>query len=591
MKSFSEYGGFHFDASIFFYVVLPPIIFHQGYSLKKRKFFKYFSLIVSFGVLGTLVQFLVITTIAYELTNRDWFPLPFGLNLHESMLVGALFSSADEVATLSVIKQDKYPKLSAVLFGEGVLNDAVSILLFRTVLGGTTTNSIGTEERLSVTHGILEVLKLLGESIYLLVLSGIVGLLSGLCVAACFKYMPSFKRHPEKQTAILMLGGYFSFSMSEVFELSGILSVFFCGVALSHYAWHHLSDAAKITSKLTSESIALIAEAYCFAAIGLSVPEFELAKWSFSFIGLMLLSLMAARAASTYGVIAIGNVFNVSGFDVPIAEQHVIYFGGLVRASISWGLVVQIAQECNGLFVTSTLGVILITVCVFSSVIRLFTARLEPEIEALNENGTLDLDLGSTKTFFFDENFETIPRTRGVNICGTRVFQALPRRGRTKSLNQAPDTPVQNKVGARKYLTPPHTRPGSILLLHEYPSEQNKAMKDDMKEKGNTTSSENIKDSSNSSRRNSVSVRFLWNKFDNRFLKPIFGGAPHSMDEMESNQLLGSNYTQQWPLHFDLDQHNDCEPTNQELLSPTQRNTSPIQQQQYHRSYSYGATH
>ena len=34
---------------------------------------------------------------------------------------------------LAIIKQEAYPKLSGVLFGEGVLNDAVSILLFRTV--------------------------------------------------------------------------------------------------------------------------------------------------------------------------------------------------------------------------------------------------------------------------------------------------------------------------------------------------------------------------------------------------------------------------------------------------------------------------
>lgn len=59
--------------------------------------------------------------------------VPIGLSLHECMLMAAVFSAADEVATLSLIKQAEYPKLSAVLFGEGVLNDAMSILLFHTV--------------------------------------------------------------------------------------------------------------------------------------------------------------------------------------------------------------------------------------------------------------------------------------------------------------------------------------------------------------------------------------------------------------------------------------------------------------------------
>ncbi|CAN0474774.1 unnamed protein product, partial [Hapterophycus canaliculatus] len=34
---------------------------------------------------------------------------------------------------VGVVRQAEFPKLSAVLFGEGVLNDAMSILLFQTV--------------------------------------------------------------------------------------------------------------------------------------------------------------------------------------------------------------------------------------------------------------------------------------------------------------------------------------------------------------------------------------------------------------------------------------------------------------------------
>ncbi len=550
MKTFSGYGGFHFNASVFFNVVLPPIIFHQGYSLKKRKFFKFFGLIISFGVLGTLVQFLVITTIAYSVTNQDWFPLPpSGLNLQESMIMGALFSSADEVATLSVIKQDKYPKLSALLFGEGVLNDAVSILLFRTIMGNKSANPIdngANYETLTAIEILLHLLLLLGQSVYLLFLSGIIGVATGLCVAICFKYMPSFKRHPEKQTVILMLGGYFSFSMSEALELSGILSAFFCGIALSHYAWHNLSDAAQITSKLTSESIALIAEAYCFAAIGLSVPEFGMTQWSFSFIGLMLLSLMAARAASTYGIIMIGELFNLSAFTIPFAEQHVIYFGGLVRASISWAQVVQIAAKRNGLFVTSTLGVILFTVGVFSTVIRLLTAKLEPEIETLNGSSTP----GYKKVFLFDEDFETIPRSRSITEDGTHVFR-VPKVGPYSESPSPPSTPDRRLCLDSRRLSQPQTRIS--------PKESE------------TTSSEIRR-----TRRN-FTMRSLWNRFDNRFFKPIFGGTPHPVDLIENDsnsQPLGNNSMQWQSLH-------GLEP-NQELLFPQ---SSPLKQ---HSSCNYG---
>ena len=39
----------------------------------------------------------------------------------------------------------------------------------------------------------------------------------------------------------------------------------------------------------------MIAEAYCFAAIGLSVHEFDASQWCWGFIVVMVLVLMIAR--------------------------------------------------------------------------------------------------------------------------------------------------------------------------------------------------------------------------------------------------------------------------------------------------------
>jgi sodium/hydrogen exchanger-like protein 6/7 len=37
------------------------------------------------------------------------------------------------VAPLSIVKEKSYPTLNSILFGEGVVNDAVAILLFHAV--------------------------------------------------------------------------------------------------------------------------------------------------------------------------------------------------------------------------------------------------------------------------------------------------------------------------------------------------------------------------------------------------------------------------------------------------------------------------
>jgi NhaP-type Na+/H+ or K+/H+ antiporter len=48
------------------------------------------------------------------------------------MLACAL-SATDTVAAVSMIKEDHYPKLNSILFGEGVINDAVAIVMLHSV--------------------------------------------------------------------------------------------------------------------------------------------------------------------------------------------------------------------------------------------------------------------------------------------------------------------------------------------------------------------------------------------------------------------------------------------------------------------------
>ena len=57
------------------------------------------------------------------------------MSLNTCLLFGSLISAVDPVATLSVFKKCKAPALLFnLVFGESVLNDAVSIVLFQIFL-------------------------------------------------------------------------------------------------------------------------------------------------------------------------------------------------------------------------------------------------------------------------------------------------------------------------------------------------------------------------------------------------------------------------------------------------------------------------
>lgn len=52
----------------------------------------------------------------------------------EILLMCSLLCSSDVIAAVSLINYDKQPKLFSIVFGEGIVNDAVSIILFNTVM-------------------------------------------------------------------------------------------------------------------------------------------------------------------------------------------------------------------------------------------------------------------------------------------------------------------------------------------------------------------------------------------------------------------------------------------------------------------------
>jgi NhaP-type Na+/H+ or K+/H+ antiporter len=61
----------HFDGNMFFYVILPPIVFSSGYNMHRKRFFENISYICFFGILGTLATYTAFVTLTY-LVVSNW---------------------------------------------------------------------------------------------------------------------------------------------------------------------------------------------------------------------------------------------------------------------------------------------------------------------------------------------------------------------------------------------------------------------------------------------------------------------------------------------------------------------------------------
>lgn len=121
-----------FDPEVFFNILLPPIIFHAGYSLKKRHFFRNLGSILAYAFLGTAVSCFIIGNLMYgvvklmkivgQLSDKFYYT--------DCLFFGAIISATDPVTVLAIFNElHADVDLYALLFGESVLNDAVAIVL------------------------------------------------------------------------------------------------------------------------------------------------------------------------------------------------------------------------------------------------------------------------------------------------------------------------------------------------------------------------------------------------------------------------------------------------------------------------------
>jgi NhaP-type Na+/H+ or K+/H+ antiporter len=96
--------------------------------------------ILIFGIVGTLISFSIIAPMTYLFNDLGWFGIQtdngwvvLKLTIQEILLFSSVIGATDTVSALTFIKEENEPKLFSLLFGEGIINDAVCIVLFNTI--------------------------------------------------------------------------------------------------------------------------------------------------------------------------------------------------------------------------------------------------------------------------------------------------------------------------------------------------------------------------------------------------------------------------------------------------------------------------
>ena len=121
-----------FDFEFFMTFLLPPIIFEAGYNMNVRAFFGNLGPTAFFAFIGTFASTFIVGGIVWYAGQLGYC---YPLGLLASLTFGSLISATDPVTVLAVFsKLGVKVDLFSMVFGESVLNDAVAIVLSRTLL-------------------------------------------------------------------------------------------------------------------------------------------------------------------------------------------------------------------------------------------------------------------------------------------------------------------------------------------------------------------------------------------------------------------------------------------------------------------------
>ncbi|CAH2303281.1 Sodium hydrogen exchanger 8 [Pelobates cultripes] len=292
-----------FRPNMFFLLLLPPIIFESGYSLHKGNFFQNIGSITLFAVFGTAISAFVVGGGIFFLGQAD---VIYKLSMTDSFAFGSLISAVDPVATIAIFNAlNVDPVLNMLVFGESILNDAVSIVLTNTAEGLTRGN-------MSDVNGWQTFLQALAYFLKMFFGSAALGTLTGL-ISALISFLLTqihldLRKTPSLEFGMMIIFAYLPYGLSEGISLSGIMAILFAGIVMSHYTHHNLSPVTQILMQQTLRAVAFLCETCVFAFLGLSIFSFP-HKFEISFVIWCIVLVLLARAVNIFPLSYLLNFF------------------------------------------------------------------------------------------------------------------------------------------------------------------------------------------------------------------------------------------------------------------------------------------
>lgn len=346
---------FQLTPDLVLFLFLPALIFESAFNLDARHLLKDLAPVLTLAVPALLLSTAVIGA-------GLW--LILGLDPRLSLLFGALISATDPVAVIALFRELGAPeRLTVLVEGESLLNDATAIVVFNILLGLAVSGAFAwTDAGLAV----VEFLRVF--------LGGIlVGAVIGLAVSELL-----YRLFNGLNAVIIMsiVIAYASFVIAEhSLHVSGVMAVVAAAISVGALWVSRIPQEDILVIRETWEVIALVCNSLLFLLVGLSVNIGNLVAAT-DIILVAVALVLVARAAAIHSLVpATTRLFSLPR--VQRVERHIMWWGGL-KGGLAIAIALSIPPDLPGrdLLLTITLGVVIFSLVVNAPTIRPLIRRL-----------------------------------------------------------------------------------------------------------------------------------------------------------------------------------------------------------------------
>ncbi|HVD98088.1 MAG TPA: Na+/H+ antiporter [Cytophagaceae bacterium] len=241
----------HITPDLIFLIFLPPLLYEAAFAISWKELWRWRRIIGSFAFVVVFLTALSVALVA------NWFIPGFSLAL--GFLLGGIVSPPDAVSANAILKFVKVPKrMTSILEGESLLNDASSLIIFRFALIAVATGQFVWHEAIF--------------SFSWMIVGGVgVGLLIGwLFMKAHRMLLPA---DVNVDIVLSLVTPYMIYLVAEEVHSSGVLAVVSGGLLLSNRRNYFLNSSSRLRGTTVWQSLVFVLNGLVFLLIGLDLPQ------------------------------------------------------------------------------------------------------------------------------------------------------------------------------------------------------------------------------------------------------------------------------------------------------------------------------